>query len=123
MVPMLKTFLIWLCMLSLPIHGMAAVTMAACGAGHRQVEHMGHHATSMHDGHHGARHEHQASHAQSSDKCSACAVCCTAQAMVAPMLQWQGGLPEPSPLVGAVSKLQPSFLPEGFDRPPRSLLA
>jgi hypothetical protein len=118
MVVMFKTLLIWLCMLSLPIQGMAAVTMASCKAVHHQQ--------SKHQHEHHAMGEHHAGgdpHHSVADKCSACASCCIGTAMVTPVLHWQGTMVEPSPLVAAVKVLRPSFHPDGFERPPRSLIA
>ncbi|MES2091770.1 MAG: hypothetical protein V4532_17600 [Pseudomonadota bacterium] len=145
---LLKTLLVWLCVLSLPIQGVAAATMLSCGSGHRHelmsqvlseapVD-VGHHHNVdedhvMHE-HLAAQgdatdgdHHHDAgqpgSHHHGADKCSACASCCTGVGMVATFPQWRVPVQEHASLMATFTSLLPSFLPEGLERPPRLSLA
>lgn len=140
----LKTFLLWLLALALPLQGYAAATMSGCEAAlpHAAVsqEEFGpdHAATShMHAAHAGAFHHHDSmqqvsdSHVQSqgsSDQhahissCSMCAACCVGMAMMPTALDWH------SPLAGSLLRTASpvvSFsghIPARIERPPRAIL-
>lgn len=132
----MRTLLIWLLMLAVPLQTAAAVTMALCGPGHHaSAAERSAIALAAHD-HAGDKahsgHQHHASAAQPTDAaqalqvvpadvhtCSVCASCCSGTAML-------GSVPKVmAPEFGAVSFL--SLVPHiafvaasGPDRPPRS---
>lgn len=122
MTKLLKILLVWLCVLSLPVQGMAAVTLQSCGTAHHQPvneEHAAHEHDGMHDvSEHGVAH-----HQQGVDKCSVCASCCTGLGMLATLVPWLVPSQRHPALVATLKSLLPSFLPEGLERPPRSFLA
>lgn len=135
----LKTFLIWLLALALPMQGYAAATMFTCQTTLELPSHsmkqaayiddimdagdMHHHdhasARQLADSelhHAGAgKHHHHLS-------CSTCSVCCVGVAVMPATVDWQ------PPYTGAeLSPASPvvSFsghIPSGLDRPPRSIL-
>jgi hypothetical protein len=126
-----KTLLLWLCILSLPVQGMAAVTRLSCAPAHHQAvqvwaaDHAGHdhhasHGDAMAHDHH---QQDQQGQQQGADKCSVCASCCTGLGFVATFPQWPVAPPAHAPWVATFKPLLPSFLPEGLERPPRSDLA
>jgi hypothetical protein len=134
--------LAWVLLLTLamPLQGMAALTMAACGPVHHSA-----HAVHKHEGLAQAAHEHDlSSHAspayaleataddaadddapanEPAHKCSVCASCCTASAG----LPSHAGIAEPVALAGSFTALRsggpPAFLTGGPERPPRSFPA
>jgi len=130
---LIKILIVWLCALSFPLQGLAAVSMASCGSVHQHqmskrlapsaqdVEPGVTHADGGH--HHDADHSTQASAHASADKCSVCASCCANVAMVAPVVRWLAASQLPAALVVKPSVGRPSFHPDGLDRPPRSSLA
>ncbi len=125
MIKLLKILLVWLCVLSLPVQGMAAVTQLSCGAAHHHPV-SAEQAVHEHDasGDHGAQaNQHPQQHQPSADKCSVCASCCTGLGMVATLPQWQSPGQAHAALVATFKSLLPSFLPEGLERPPRPSLA
>jgi len=133
MANLIRILVVWFCALSLPLQGLAAVSMASCGSAHQHqmaqrlallapdAEPNTALADEVH--HHGADHSNQVSSHGSADKCSACASCCASVAMVAPIVLWRATSPEPAALVVEPSLGRPSFHPDGLDRPPRSSLA
>lgn len=132
---LIRILVVWLCMLSLPLQGLAAATMAPGDSvhQHRMARHLASLIVSLmadiepgitqadETPCHGSDHARPSSslHA-SADKCSACASCCASVAMVAPVLQWRAPSQEPAVLVVQPNVGRPSFHPEGLDRPPRS---
>lgn len=132
-----KTLLVWLCILSLPFQGVAAGMRLSCGPAHHQMmvaanqplAHQDHVVHKHHDEHeHHAVHqdespgEHPAQGHQGADKCSACASCCTGLGFAMSFPQWPVALHAHAPMVATFKPLLPSFLPEGLERPPRSVL-
>lgn len=122
---LIRILIVWLCTLSLPFQGVAAAAMASCGPVH---QHQYPHEMAVSHGHVGAHADHDHSgmhpaHQVKADKCSACSSCCAGVAMVAPALRWQAPAQEPVVPVVLPSLLQPSFHPDGLDRPPRSRTA
>lgn len=142
----LRSLLIWLMVLALPLQAVAAAGMQHCGATHRlmQVASMGAVAPDHHDAVHEATpHEHAGSGTRldvglsagdASDQgpnanalgddftCSACANCCSALALPASLVR----LPAPPIEDHAAALPTPeavSFMPGGIERPPRSFLA
>jgi hypothetical protein len=144
----IRTLFIWLLVLAVPVQGAAAATMAFCGPNHHggsaSVQQQS--ATPAEHAHHGASaataHEHDKVAASvddvsaasvdsaaspvfskaSTQKCSACASCCSLGAILNSVL----AVPEPifSPTV--FSTVVPSvdaFAADGPDRPPRYVLA
>lgn len=128
MVKLFKTLLVWLCILSLPVQGMAAVMRLSCGlAHHHQAKVMAEqdHAAHEHHAHaDGLGHaDHHQQQGQGADKCSACASCCTGLGFVATFPHWPVALQAHAPWEATFKSLLPSFLSEGLERPPRSVLA
>jgi hypothetical protein len=143
----LRSLLIWLMVLAMPVQAVAAAGMQHCGAAHRLMQ-VGSSAAVALDGHdpvHEATpHQHPDADAGGLDiemsagdpsdaglnttalgddyTCSACANCCSAVALPASLVR----LPAPSvedhaaalPATDVVS-----FMPGGIDRPPRTVLA
>lgn len=123
MTKLLKILLVWLCVLSLPVQGMAAVTRLSCGTAHHHPVNAEHHMHEHHAQHAGSG-DHAAPHHQpSADKCSVCASCCSGLGMVATFIPWLVPCHEHAVLVATFKPLLPSFLPDGLERPPRLILA
>jgi uncharacterized protein involved in copper resistance len=141
--PALRTFLMWLLMLAIPVQGFAASAMLHCGPGHQRQQQAaaamdGHEA---HAAHHGQRGHsaHHAEHAMStavddiaSDdsvaptslaaaKCSACAYCCYASAIVGTPPFVDVVTPDTAPDAALPPRVE-AIVPDGLDRPPRLLL-
>lgn len=149
MLRVLRITLIWLVALAVPVQGFAAVAMFGCGPGHHsttgapapgvamdklagdlpQHSHAGHsdlHADHDHAGAADADHAqvlkaHGTSGKAGESACSPCASCCVVAALPATMVVFQ-----PVPLVDLMMPFAPrgigSFLTEGPERPPRSIL-
>lgn len=142
--PSLRSLLIWLMALALPIQAVAAAGMQHCGAVHRlmQVGSAAAVAAGGHDAAHAATpHPHadadtglavtpgdpsndgsNASALDDGSRCSACANCCSALALPASPVRL------PAPAIEARAAALPasdvvSFMPGGIDRPPRTVLA
>jgi len=139
MIRLLKTFLLWLLMLVLPMQGMAAVT--SCVNVQQKLhqrfdmasildEHESHVIASTHHQQHamstGMDHEHATasdaaphSHQKSADaSCSVCAACCVNAAMASSGIDWHPPLTR-SEFVDAPSSLfLLGVIPPTLDRPP-----
>jgi hypothetical protein len=140
----LRSLLIWLMALALPVQAVAAAGMQHCGAAHRlmQVGSAAAVGLDVHDHvHEAVPHQHgdagldlEMSAGDSSDAgssttalgddytCSACATCCSAAALPAGLVRL------PAPCVEAHTAALPatdllSFMPGGIERPPRTFLA
>jgi hypothetical protein len=140
----LRSLLIWLMALALPIQAVAAAGMQHCGVAHRlmQLGSAAAVALDVHDHvHEAVPHQHddagldvEMSAGDPSDEgpnstalgddytCSACATCCSAAALPAGLVRL------PAPSVEARSAALPatdilSFMPDGIERPPRTFLA
>lgn len=145
MVSLIKTLLIWMLVLAIPAQGVAAAGMAFCGPHH----HGGGAAAQMqpgapathahHDGAAEAQHDHPHAAAQvdkvssasaafdkASDagkhKCSACASCCSAGAILSSVLAVVSPLFAPT-VITAVAPSVDMFAADGPERPPRIVLA
>lgn len=131
-----RTVLVWLMALAIPVQGLAAAGMRHCGVGPgpvtvavsgaaMQTHAYAHSHSHADDGPaHDAHHAHHA-HADAPDAghaCSACAACCVSLGLPAPALR----LPAPPPEAGISSLPMTrlySFVPSGLERPPRTLRA
>lgn len=143
----LRSLLIWLMVLAMPIQAVAAASMQHCGAAHRLMQ-VGSTASAP-DGHdpvhESVPHQHadsdsdtgldaETSASTPSDErlnatalgddytCSACANCCSAVALPASLVRL------PAPSIEAHAAALPatdvvSFMSGGIDRPPRTFLA
>ena len=134
---MLRRFLAWMIVALLPVQGYAAASMISCGPMHAEMAaassmashaggHQHDHAADGHDGASAHRHgdgDPSTFASLGKFKCSACASCCTGTAA-----------PAPSPLSFAAPRVhgeqipfhpasEATFVPDGLERPPRSLLA
>jgi hypothetical protein len=130
----------WLLVAALPLQGWAAATMIHCGPGHHRVvgaapqvhDHSHHHgaalaaqdvATSDVDGvDHNSLSDPHRLQKLGTDKCSACAACCTTAVLPATVLTF-----DPVALTDFVAPILPQavavFLTDGPERPPRTHLA
>lgn len=146
MVFRLRTALMWLLLLALPLQGFAAATMLNCGPNHHRLlvaataePNGGHghsavgqhqHVTGVADDHHqsvsdgGANDLPPAHHLDklTKVKCSACAACCMGAALPTAALAI-ASVPPAMTTASFVSTPHVDFLSDGLDRPPRLLLA
>jgi hypothetical protein len=126
---LVRVFLLWLIAMALPLQGVAAATMFACGiqhdaqaAAHGGQDHHEHHATGHGDHAHAADLDDDSPDNPPPHKCSACAACCVGAALPAATL-----------VVASVDLTEfhqrfadrsvPVFITEGPERPPRFVLA
>lgn len=136
--PRLRVLLLWLLMLALPLQGMAAAAMVACGLPQPLATGAAHQARPAHaEGHdHAAMHAHEAAadghpahatdqhpgeHAKADDGIHTCSVCsaCHAAALLNMHLPEQAhALPQASPSMGFVAMA--SQAPRLPDKPPRA---
>lgn len=137
----IRTVLMWLLLLALPMQGYATATMVSCGPNHHRmaaaaqlVDAVSASATAHHS-HHGMQgpHAHEASAVAdeqdtrhlspaSKFKCSACATCCVGAALPITPLVFAAAAPSGAP--SSVFSIGPiGFQTDGPDRPPRTLLA
>lgn len=135
-----RAFLVWVMVFAMPLQGMAASMMFACGPSHERML-RGLAEASAHDhaaaGHDHAAHAGHAAHATADTAqddsggpatqpmdltCSACAACCSLLAL--PM---SFSLPAATGMAHTMHSVplapRPSHQPEGLDRPPRSSFA
>ena len=141
-----RSLLIWLMVLAVPVQAIAASAMQHCGPAHQLMQ-AGLTAASSADGldqaHDAVPHEHSEAATVSDDQqsvddvsdatlkagalgddytCSACANCCSAVGLPSAVVR----IPEP-PIAVHASALSAStlfsFVPGGLDRPPRTFLA
>lgn len=149
MLRVLQITLMWLVAFAVPVQGYAAVAMFGCGPGHlgitgvqsqsaaaddhdtavpqhsheTPVEMSGdhHHDDSAEANHAHTLKAHDASGKVGKGSCTPCASCCVVAALPATMVVFQA-----IPLVDVFVPLAPcgltSFLTEGLERPPRSIL-
>jgi len=133
-----KLALMWLLALALPVQGVSAATMLACGLGHH--DHAASEA-SLHSHSNAVAHEH-VSVASSHDgrantgtppgktdlgkaaghKCSACASCCLGAAVPSEVISFDA-IQLPEVFASFVVRTLPAYLTEGLERPPRTFLA
>lgn len=133
----MKSLRLWLLLLLavlLPVRGAHAVAMHCASTGAavqieaRLVEHGNHdHASADHHGqqhHDAAAHGHSGGgshdHAGLADKCNLCSASCSAPALVSGPVT----VAEPQPVSAVFPHLYappPSFIPDGQERPPRSI--
>lgn len=134
--PLLKSVLLWLLAVALPVQALAAAGMRHCGASHERMRVAVAATASPHDHAVGAHHAHAVDHvnsghdaandhpvsAEARSSCSACATCCFALALPVAGVQASARPPDGfAPAPPAVSV--PPFVTGGLDRPPRILLA
>lgn len=146
MLGLVRTLLVWLLVLAVPAQGAAAATMAFCGPSHHGVEKViasehgamvGHlHGISDVQAHHHPAAEladvvQTASMDESAapgltpadaHKCSACAACCLAGALLGAMPRVVAAEVGPTSFDVVVTSV-PRFTTGGPDRPPRVVLA
>ena len=136
-----KTTALWLLLFALPVQGVAAVTMAACGPLHQRVASISADGAQAHDH---ALHENTGQHhsaivvddgsgvvsQQSAEdfltltdfSCSACAACCATAAIAS--ADYRAPAIVPAANTGFVSPIPAfsGFIPETPEHPPRSIL-
>jgi hypothetical protein len=116
---LLRTLLVCLLALALPLQGWAAATLAPCGSGHHDA--VGHAAQA---GHVHAAGEHPTHPAASADadhghSCSACAACCSVGALPGPLPALARAEPAPAVFALIVPGVAP-YAADGPERPPRN---
>lgn len=139
---MLRTLLIWLLALALPVQGVMAATMVFCGPNHHdRAAAVAHDADAAHQPHDVAAHSHheaadgQAQNTAANEsaapdkfvqsdmqKCSVCASCCSAAAIHDTVPKLPVLEPAAAAFAALASAVEP-FAADGPDRPPRHLLA
>ena len=145
MLRVLRAFFVWALVVALPLQGMAASAMIACGGSHERmmaglgfdasapdagpVHHAGHAdvGADAHSAHPcaGADADNGAglpSHHQGAFSCSACAACCAMAALPAGFAV-QPVVVAAQRVQGAPPALRASPLPDALDRPPRTARA
>lgn len=136
-----KTIALWLLLFALPVQGVAAVTMAACGPLHQRQVPISTDGAQAHDHRlheSSGQHRHSvvvddvsaaASHQNAKDlltltdfSCSACAACCAAAAIAS--TDYRAPAIVPAANTGFVSPISvfSGFIPETPEHPPRSIL-
>ncbi len=148
MAMLIRTLLIWLLVLAVPAQGAAAATMASCGPNHHSglvatlMEPAGPADHAHHDGIAATDHEHpptaaladedssaaavSVGSAKGSDaskhKCSTCASCCSASAILSSVLTVPAPVLTPTVFSAVVPRVD-TLAADGPDRPPRIVLA
>lgn len=134
--PLLKSLLLWLLALALPVQALAAAGMQHCGTSHERMRgaaaaqahahaHDGAAAEGAHEHHHAAAPAAEATDAHADPgaaaagfSCSACAACCIALAL--PAADVRSAAPPPDAYASALSAVPvPPFVTGSLDRPPR----
>ncbi|GAA4412201.1 hypothetical protein [Quisquiliibacterium transsilvanicum] len=122
---LLRSLFVWLMALALPLQGIAAVGMQACGPVHERA---GQVAAAAHDAGHMHAHadaEHVTAGQESpaaGHQCGACAACCTAAALPSAVV-FAAASGAAAELIPAAPERVASFVPPGLERPPRAILA
>ena len=142
---LIKTLLIWLLVLAVPAQGAAAANMAFCGPHHHgggaaaQMQPVAPATHAHHGGAADAQHGYLQAAAQvdkvsstsaaldigsdaSEHKCSACASCCSAGAILSSVLAVASPLFAPTVMTAAVPSVD-TFAADGPERPPRIVFA
>lgn len=136
---LLHSLFVWLLALALPLQGIAAAGMQACGPTHGHTVPVAASAHGAGHGHTGAHSVHGDVHAEahvpavehpSADtelpaaghQCGACAACCPAVALPSALALPVAPASEAVVIPAAPARLA-SFVPPGLERPPRTLLA
>ena len=126
--------LMFLLAIALPLQGMAAATMAACGWGPHDHVHAvahDHHAfdsagradASSHEMHVAHSHDGKADLADGAlHKCSACASCCVGAAVPSQAIAFDT-VKLTDRFAPLVARSVPAYVSEGLERPPRAFLA
>ncbi len=127
----LRTALMWLLALALPLQGVAAASMFGGGSGPSSSAAVHSHAQAMHKvehhphagaADHGAAHKSGAGATHSKASCSACASCCTSAALPTTPVVFEA-THVPDTFVRLAPHRVASFISGGPERPPRSILA
>ena len=118
----------WLMALAVPVQGFAAASMFGCKSAHHGAAVQQSQAGAMHAHHHAGAASHgdgdksAATGKHSKGSCSACASCCMSAALPATPVRFEATR---APDSFALSELPVavSFISDGLERPPRSVLA
>lgn len=133
--PLLKSLLLWLLALALPVQALAASGMQHCGTSHERTAVAAAAPLPAHD-HAAAGHHHPpvagldgsmqdagdaaASSGEVRSSCSACATCCFAVALPVAGMRAASPLPEAFAAAPPSAQVAP-YVTGGLDRPPRSI--
>lgn len=132
-----RSVLIWLMVLAMPVQGIAAARMQHCATTQRPMQAPSVSAPSMHQHQHANSRSHAHAFANEASatlsgnthiqtagdaSCSACAACCSAIAFPAVTVQILAPPPE-RVLAPRLVLAGDSFVPSRLERPPRSVLA
>jgi len=136
-----RFLLAWLLAVALPVQGVSAASMAACGAHHGHVGSSG--GASWHRARAANDHSHlhamgtalpapaavaDATHAKTTlakvaaPKCSACASCCASAVVPTEAISFDA-VAAADPFPPLIARAPAAYVTEGPDRPPRSFLA
>ncbi len=132
--PLLKSLLLWLLVLALPVQALAAAGMRHCAALHERTPVVAEVPMAAHD-HAGAEHHHpqvvgqeaplqdmsdaSAASGEVRSSCSACATCCFALALPVAGVRAASQVPDAFAPASPAGPVAP-FLTGGLERPPRS---
>ena len=126
--------LMFLLAIALPLQGMAAATMIACGSGsrdhahavahdHHALDSVGHADASSHEMHGAHSHDGKGDLADGAPhKCSACASCCVGAAVPSQAIAFDT-VKLTDRFAPLVARSVPAYVSEGLERPPREFLA
>ena len=126
--------LMFLLAIALPLQGVAAATMIACGSGphdhahaaahdHHAIDSAGHADASLHEMHVAHSHDPKSDLAGSAlHKCSACASCCVGAAVPSQAIAFDS-VKLTDRFAPLVARSVPAYVSEGLERPPRAFLA
>ena len=131
----IRTLLSCFLMLAIPLQGIAAASMLACGPHHAALAQRADAARHDHAAGH-AQHQHDAMPAAGVDddgpggsfelfnfKCSACAACCTVSAMPAAPMPALAFVPSIGVAIPFFGSSFAGIVPDGLERPPSQHLA
>jgi len=135
-----RTFLAWILILAMPIHGFAAASMIVCGPNHARMAEAAEAASHDHGGgaQSGAGHHHHAAAPSAHDpaddpeslfvkilklKCSACESCCAMSAVPVAALPSLSFVPSLGVTAPFFDSSNAAIVPDGLERPPSAVLA
>jgi hypothetical protein len=117
----LKTLLVWLLLLTLPLQGFASASMVMCDTGPAQAQMQQHHAAPASAG--DAADAEHCEAPSTSAKCSTCAACSVGAVIVSvfdPLTGFESVGSQPIPYFATHVTAN---VPGGLERPPHSLIA
>ena len=126
---LLKPFVLWLLLITVPFQGYAAAAMMCCGSAHSKgAQHAAQASTmqgSMHSHLSGMNHNHDDGGVSKrvAFKCNACASCCVGAALVQTPDYSFSVAPPNSARIAFITRYFHRFVPDNLERPPYRLIA